>query len=97
MTPEQRARISAALKGHRHRRPADLRVVPATELGWSPRTDWWLLDNRREEAHGPFSTYDAAVAASQRPSGSFGYGNVAPDLSFLFPPKARATHESDSR
>jgi hypothetical protein len=37
------------------------------------------------EAHGPFRDRDSTVAASLRPKGSFGYGNVAPDLGALFP------------
>jgi hypothetical protein len=35
--------------------------------------------------YGPFPTEDAAVAASLKPSVTFGYGNVAPELKFLFP------------
>ena len=60
-----------------------LRVVSARELGWSPATAWFLLS--KDKAHGPFTSREAAIAASERPKGSFGYGNVAPDLSFLFP------------
>ncbi len=62
-------------------------MVSARELGWSRATDWWLLDGN--EAHGPFLTYDAAVAASLRPKGTFGYG-PAPDLTALFPRGIRA-------
>jgi len=83
-TPEARARISAALKGGRHVKKPSLRIAPASELGWHPRTDWWLLDDRRDEAHGPFPTYDAALAASQGKPSKFGYGNVSPDMASLF-------------
>jgi len=41
-------------------------------MGWSPRTDWWLLD--ASEAHGPFATQEAAVAACQRKPTAYGYG-----------------------
>ena len=59
---ETRARMSAALKG-RPRKPA-IRVVPASELGWSPRSHWWVLDDRAGEAHGPFPDEQSARAAS---------------------------------
>ncbi len=54
--------MSAALKG-RPRKPA-IRVVPASELGWSPRSHWWVLDDRAGEAHGPFPDEQSARAAS---------------------------------
>ena len=65
------------------RRAAKLVVVPASTLGWSRPTDYFLLD--KDECYGPFPDEQSARAASLRPRGSFGYGNVAPELDFLFP------------
>jgi hypothetical protein len=64
-------------------RAAQLQVVSAAELDWTPNSDWWLID--ATEAHSPFPNRDAAVAPSLKPKGTFGYGNVAPDLTALFP------------
>lgn len=61
--------------------------MPASTLGWSRPTDYFLLD--KEECYSPFPDERSAIAASQRPRGSFGYGNVAPDLGFLFPQGTR--------
>jgi hypothetical protein len=72
-------------------RKAVLRVVPASELGWRPRTDWWVVDHPKQEAHGPFQTYHAAVAASRGKTGTFGYGNIALDLTMLFPRGMKAS------
>lgn len=58
-------------------------MVSARDLGWSLATAWYLLS--KDDAHGPFPMQAEAIAASQRAKGSFGYGIVAPDLTFLFP------------
>jgi hypothetical protein len=47
-------------------------------LGWSRRTDFFLLG--KDECHGPFPDEASAVAASQRPQGSYGYGDIRPNL-----------------
>jgi len=65
------------------RRAARLVVVPASALGWSRPTDYFLID--KNECHGPFPTDEAALRAARHKKGSFGYGNVAPDLTALFP------------
>src|SRR5450759_3385161 len=55
---------------------------PAPE-SWAGRRPQTGGCSTQLKAHGPFPNRDAAVAASLRPKGSFGYGNIAPDLSAL--------------
>ena len=58
-------------------------MVSASALGWSRPTDYFLID--KDECYGPFPDEQSARAASQGKPSNFGYANVSPDLTFLFP------------
>ena len=64
----------------RKRPEVELQVVSAGELGWLPGHQFFLLD--KEEAHGPFESREAALAAALRQPNMYGYG-PAPQIGHI--------------